>query len=51
MVLQLSLKELTSFKELLISDMIAIQKIAQLFFEKEIITQREYDVPDSFIGV
>ena len=41
---QLSPEELASFKELLISNMIEIQTIAQLLFEKEIITQREYDV-------
>ena len=41
---QLSPEELASFKELLISGMIEIQTIAQLLFEKGIITQREYDV-------
>ena len=41
---QLNPEELASFKELLISNMIEIQTIAQLLFEKEIITQREYDV-------
>ena len=40
---QLSPEELASFKELLISGMIEIQTIAQLLFEKGIITQREYD--------
>jgi len=44
MAQQLSPKELTSFIELLISGMIEIQTIAQLLFEKGIITQREYDV-------
>jgi len=44
MAQQLSPEELTSFKELLISDMIEIQTVAQLLIEKEIITQREYDV-------
>ena len=37
-------EELASFKELLISGMIEIQTIAQLFFENGNITQREYDV-------
>ena len=41
---QLNPEELASFKELLISNMIEIQTIAQLLFEKGIITQREYDV-------
>jgi len=44
MAQQLSPEELASFKELLISNMIEIQTIAQLLFEKGIITQREYDV-------
>jgi len=44
MAQQLSPEELASFKELLISDMIEIQTIAQLLLEKGIITQREYDV-------
>ena len=44
MAQQLSPEELVSFKELLISNMIEIQTIAQLLFEKGIITQREYDV-------
>jgi hypothetical protein len=44
MAQQLSPKELASFKELLISNMIEIQTITQLLFEKGIITQREYDV-------
>jgi len=44
MAQQLSPEELASFKELLISDMIEIQTIAQLLFEKGIITQKEYDV-------
>ena len=44
MAQQLSPEELASFKELLISGMIEIQTIAQLLFEKGIITQREYDV-------
>ncbi len=44
MAQQLSPKELASFKELLISDMIEIQTVAQLLIEKGIITQREYDV-------
>ena len=44
MAQQLSPEELASFKELLISDMIEIQTITQLLFEKGIITQREYDV-------
>jgi len=44
MAQQLSPEELASFKELLISGMIEIQNIAQLLFEKGIITQREYDV-------
>ena len=43
MAQQLSPEELASFKELLISGMIEIQTIAQLLFEKGIITQREYD--------
>jgi len=41
---KLSPEELASFKELLIFDMIEIQTITQLLFEKGIITQREYDV-------
>ena len=41
---QLSPEELASFKELLMFGMIEIQTIAQLLFEKRIITQREYDV-------
>jgi len=44
MAQQLNPEELASFKELLISDMIEIQTIAQLLFEKGIITQKEYDV-------
>jgi hypothetical protein len=44
MAQQLSPEELASFKELLLSSMIEIQTIAQLLFEKGIITQREYDV-------
>jgi len=44
MAQQLNPEELASFKELLISDMIEIQTIAELLFEKGIITQREYDV-------
>jgi len=44
MAQQLSPEELASFKELLIFDMIEIQTITQLLFEKGIITQREYDV-------
>jgi len=44
MAQQLSPEELTSFKELLISNVIEIQNIAQLLFEKGIIKQREYDV-------
>ena len=44
MAQQLSPEELASFKELLISNMIEIQTITQLLFEKGIITQREYDV-------
>ncbi len=44
MAQQLSPEELASFKELLISDMIEIQTIAQLLIEKGIITQKEYDV-------
>ena len=44
MAQQLSPEELASFKELLKSNMIEIQTIAQLLFEKGIITQREYDV-------
>ena len=43
-VQQLSPEELASFKELLISNMIEIQAIAHLLFEKGIIKQREYDV-------
>ena len=44
MVQQLSPEELVSFKELLMSGMIEMQTIAQLLFEKGIITQRDYDV-------
>ena len=44
MAQRLSPEELASFKELLISGMIEIQTIAQLLFEKGIITQGEYDV-------
>jgi len=44
MAQQLNPEELASFKKLLISDMIEIQTITQLLFEKGIITQREYDV-------
>ena len=44
MAQQLNTEELASFKELLISGIIEIQTIAQLLFEKGIITQREYDV-------
>ncbi len=47
----LDTKELIIFKEHLLFDLIEIQTIAQLFFEKGIITQKEYDVPNSFIGV
>ena len=42
MAQQLSPEELANFKERLISNMIEIQTIAQLLFEKGIITQREY---------
>lgn len=44
MAQQLNPEELASFKELLISDMIEIQTVAQLLIEKGIITQREYGV-------
>ena len=44
MAQQLSPEELANFKKRLISNMIKIQTIAQLLFEKGIITQGEYDV-------
>jgi len=44
MAQQLNPEELASFKELLLSGMIEIQTVAQLLFEKGIITQKEYDV-------
>jgi len=51
MAQQLGPKELASFKELLISNMIEIQTIVQLLLEKGNIIQREYDVPDFLKGV
>ena len=46
----LSQEKLIGLKELLKPDMIEIQTIARLLYEMGVITQGEYEVPDSLIG-